>query len=473
MGLGFARKMSVLLPLVVLLALGVWPEQRAVGEALHFARLAEDMWLFARAAEQLRKAATIESYRVGLWERIGRDELAAGNIDAAVAALRQAELRGELSFDGMDQLIKALEARADWAAAAQMRQAQIDRVGGDQAAYRALLADYRRASDWAMAGAAARSWQSAWPGSAEAAYQAAIFSINEDLKGAEHWMELCAQLDPRYNSKWQDLRQVATQATLSEDVGYRLTLIGRWLGSLAEWDLAENAFERAVKASPDFAEAWAFWGQAMVRNGKNGLPNMEKAVQINPKSVLAHALLGLYWGGAAQYERAIEQIQMVAALEPGQAVWQVELGNLTAANGDLVLARAYFTKAQTLEPDNPAGWEAAVRFSLTYQDDLRGYGLPAARRLVELRPNAAASLDLLGAVELGMGDLRGAERILQQALQINGDYAAAHLHLGQVYMQLQQNEAAQHHLELAVQLDGSGEVGGAARRILQRYFGGG
>jgi predicted Zn-dependent protease len=113
-----------------------------------------------------------------------------------------------------------------------------------------------------------------------------------------------------------------------------------------------------------------------------------------------------------------------------------------------------------------------VRFSLTYQDDLRGYGLPAARRLVELRPDQALSQDLLGAVELGLNDLRSAERFLQQALLLDPNYPSVHLHLGQMYLQLEQNGLAVLHLKAASDLGGDGEVGRAARRILERYFGG-
>lgn len=470
---GYLRFLRIVTPLVVLLLIGAWPVHRLTGEALGFARLAEEMQLYVQAAGQLRSVVEREPYRSGLWERIGRDELAGGNAEAAITAFKQSRKRNELSLEGLEQLAWALELREEWVEAALLRQDVLDQSGGSADAYSALVADYRRAGDMVMAASAARSWQSARPEDANAAYQTAIFSAAVDLKAAESLMETCARLDNRCQTAWEDLRQTAAQAVLSEDVGYQLTLTGRWLGRLGEWDLAELAFEQATQTSPGYAEAWAFWGQAQVQNGKNGLPSLEKALLVNPDSVLAHALLGLYWGGAAQFVRAIEHIQTAGILEPKQAVWQVELGNLTAADGDLVLARSYFAAAQILEPDNPMVWEAVVRFSLTYQDDLRGYGLPAARRLVELRPDQTVGLDLLGAVELGLGDLRSAERFLQQVLEIDPDYSSAHLHLGQVYLQLQQNELAILHLNKASELDGAGEVGKLARRILERYFGGG
>jgi tetratricopeptide (TPR) repeat protein len=435
--------------------------------------MAEQMQLYAQAAEKLRYVALREPFRSGLWERIGQDELAGGNADAAISAFHQARSRNELSLAGLELLAQALELREDWLQAALTRQELVDRSAGSAAAYSALVADYRRTGNMDLAASAAFSWYTAMPGDAKAAYQAAIFSVGADLKGAESLMEACARLDKSCLKGWEDLRQTAAQAGLSQDNGYQLTLTGRWLGRMGEWDLAELLFAQAVEVSPGYAEAWAFWGQAQVQNSKNGLPNLEKALQINPDSVLAHALLGLYWASAAQYERAIEQIQAVAVLEPQQAVWQVQLGNLTAADGDLVLARKYFGQAEKLEPDNPLVWEAMVRFSLTYQDDLRGFGLPAARRLVELRPDQASSLDLLGAVDLGLEDLRSAERFLQQALVIDPNYASAHLHIGQVYMQLKQNDLARDHLKKATELDGAGEVGKLARRILERYFGGG
>jgi len=469
----FLLRLRIFLPLALLLALGAFPAPRAVGEGLWLARQDENAGRYKAAALKLRTVLAREPHRLQLLERIGRDELAAGDLGAAASALRQAQKASQLSLDGLVQLALTLELREEWIEAARLRQELAARAGSAPGDYAYAVADYRHAGALAEAAAAARAWQRAWPGQADAAYTSALFLVSEDMQQAESAMEDCARADPACQAAWEDLRRAVGQAGLSSDAGYRATLAGRWLSGLGEWDLAEQAFARAAELSPGYAEAWAFWGQARVQNGKDGLGQMEKALLLNPDSVLAHALLGIYWTSAASYDRAIEQFAVAAKLEPERAIWLVEIGNLTALNGDLIAARGFYAAAQALDPEDPAVWEAMARFSLVYGDDLRGYGLPAARRLVELRPNQAASLDVLGAMILELGDPRGAERILQQALLLDGRNPAAHLHLGQVYLQLRQNQSALVHLKRALELDGQGAVGQMAARLLDRYFRGG
>ena len=164
-------------------------------------------------------------------------------------------------------------------------------------------------------------------------------------------------------------------------------------------------------------------------------------------------------------------MQRAANLEPRQAVWQLELGNLTAAAGDLIKAKEYFVAAEALEADNPRVWESRARFSLLYHVDMRGFGLPAARRWVELEPASSQSRDVLASILFQLSDLRGAERILQQVIESDNGFSPAHLHLGQVYIELNQPDLAILQLKTASDLDGDGPDGGLARRLLERFFG--
>jgi cytochrome c-type biogenesis protein CcmH/NrfG len=66
-----------------------------------------------------------------------------------------------------------------------------------------------------------------------------------------------------------------------------------------------------------------------------------------------------------------------------------------------------------------------------------------------------------------------AERFLQQAIEKDASFAAAHLHLGQLYLQQNQIEKAYQPLESAFQMAGNdAETGLLAKRLLVRYFGG-
>jgi len=115
-------------------------------------------------------------------------------------------------------------------------------------------------------------------------------------------------------------------------------------------------------------------------------------------------------------------------------------------------------------------WKSITSFSLKYNVELRSMGLPAARRSVELRPNDPASLDSLGSILMALGDVRGAERILQQSIQIDPAYAPGHYHLAQVLIQLSEQDQAVVHLQFAVKLDEGGPVGAMAGRLLGRIL---
>ncbi len=195
------------------------------------------------------------------------------------------------------------------------------------------------------------------------------------------------------------------------------------------------------------------------------------AVQINPQSILSRGLLASYHASQGDYDEALVHMRIAGELEPDQAVWQVELGNFSAANGNIQNAVVYFMEARNMDPTNPLVWEATAKFSLTYGVDLRTLGLPAARHLIWLRPKQAVGYDLAGAILMGLGDLRSAERFLQQALLLQSDDALAHYYLGQICLQLSQMDKARDHLRKAIESDRGGSTGQAAQRLLERYLG--
>jgi Tfp pilus assembly protein PilF len=76
-------------------------------------------------------------------------------------------------------------------------------------------------------------------------------------------------------------------------------------------------------------------------------------------------------------------------------------------------------------------------------------------------------MDLMGQVLVHLGDLASAERFIVKALQADPTYAAAHLHLGLVYLLQGDPQAARRSLETAASLDPHGSTGSLARRLLE------
>ena len=235
------------------------------------------------------------------------------------------------------------------------------------------------------------------------------------------------------------LTQALQKSGADAPAEYRLVEIGRALGGLGEWDLALAAFEHAQKVNPNYGDAWAFSSEAKLQLHQDGTSDLQRALELAPDSPVIQALMALNFRRTGDAQQALQRFRAAAELEPQRAIWLVEIGNTYADLHDIQQGLEYYQKAVSVEPDNPAIWRLMAQYCLIHQIQLRAVGLPAARQAAVLAPNDPASLDLLGQVLIGLEDLTSAERFLQQALDKDLDFPAAHLHLGQLYLNAEQD----------------------------------
>jgi tetratricopeptide (TPR) repeat protein len=127
---------------------------------------------------------------------------------------------------------------------------------------------------------------------------------------------LAASLDPDLDPAVLVLRANLNAAFLEEEPAYWFLLSGRGLLAIGELDLAQAALERATVLRPDYAEAWAWWGEARQQAGLDGSYQVMQAVRLNPSSALVQALAGMYWQRQEQPERALLAFQQAAAGDP-------------------------------------------------------------------------------------------------------------------------------------------------------------
>jgi tetratricopeptide (TPR) repeat protein len=280
-----------------------------------------------------------------------------------------------------------------------------------------------------------------------------------------------ARADPGYSAGVQVLRRALAQFMNADNPAYGWLMIGRALGSLEQWPLAEQAFRRAVELVPEYAEAWAFLSEARAHTGGSGQPEMERALSLAPQSNLVNALNALALRRQARYAEALDALTAAARLEPEEPFWMLEIAATQVAMGDLIAAREYYQQAVDLAPENSAYWQALARFSVDYNVDMRGLGLPAARQAVMLTPEDPSALDAMGWTLANLDDHITGERFLQQALEIDPAHAAANLHLAQIYLRRQQSGEAYLYLKQAASGGAALAEAETARRLLQRYFG--
>ena len=461
---------KLLLPLLLAVLLGLMPQPRAAGAALAMAQAAEARSQPYAAADQLQQALSILPWRGDLWERLGEQRLSSRQYALAAQAYQKAWLLGNISNHGLEQLAEAHLGLQEDAGAALAWQALIQRGGASGEVYARLAAARRRMGDLLGAVDVLREWQAAFPQDGRAAFALGTHLLLAAPEDAGEVLGQAAELQPAY-AKTVAALQAVQQAVLNEpDETYRLMILGRALGQAGEWELAGLAFVQVTEQEPEYADAWAMLGEARQQQGLDGREALEKAQSLAPDSVLVRSLWALYWRRQAKPEVALVLYAKLAAQEPQQAVWQAEMGNALSEMGDILSALPYYQQAALLAGDDPLYWQMLARFSIDHGIDARSVGLPAARKVLFLRPDDPSALDLMGWTMLYLQDYPSAERFLQQAIQLEAAYAPAHLHLGQLYLQTGQYRKARIHLLQAVSLDQQGITGNMAQRLLDSLY---
>jgi tetratricopeptide (TPR) repeat protein len=460
---------KIFLPLLFMAGLSILPFDRRTGELLNSARVAELDDQPRLAAVYLYELLDRQPWRVNLWERAGVNQLAGGDDSSAIQSFERASSMGQLSLQGEEDLALAYERAGQYADAARAWNRVAERTPSVEV-YAHAAQNWRRAGAYPETVQALRGWQALEPSNAAVAYSLGVLLAGDMPDEAMTQLSEAARLDALYANAQADMQRALSLADLNDDEGYRLTVIGRALANMGEWEQAELVLTRATQANPSFAEAWALLGEAREQVSKDGLPDLEKAIETNPQSIMARAMLALYWGRLGEWDKAIAHLQVASRVEPGRAVWRMEMGSLYAQSGDLARAQEELLAAVELEPKNVQTWHALAAFSLRYDVDLEGIGLPAAEEALALDDQNALTYDLLGSVLVELDRPDEGEKNLLRALEIDPDLAEAHYHLGSLYLQRQSNDKAFDHLVQAGELDGSGTTGTLARRLLERYF---
>ncbi len=473
----FLFVLKLCLPFLVLVLFNASPVPHAVTKDLREAGAAQvgEQPAIANRSETIasayRRVLSREPWRVELWDQVGQAELAGGRVPEAIDALRRADQAGTLSAEGRFQLGEAYLRQGESQAAVDTWEALLRLEGPSTRVFERLFQVHRTQRDYPAAIAVLRAWREHDPQDARVAYLLGIdLCIFQPDEALPLLLEASAK-DSSYTAAVQVLRRGLGQAGASESEAHRWLMIGRALGSINQWELAEEAFHRAVNASPEYGEAWALLGEALYHIDGSGAAELEKASRFAPDSLVVRTLLALYWRREGKPEVALTYLETLAREEPDDPKWLVDIGNTLVDAQNFTDARAAFLKAVEMAPDNTLYWQYLARFSAEYEIDIRTLGLPSARQAILLAPNDAGALDVMGLTLFKLGDNASAERFLQRALEKDATYAPANLHMGWLYLQQQDVGRAYLYLKQAANLAGENPVGLHARRLLRQYYG--
>ncbi len=438
------------------------------GRKLQVAREENDA---AGQADALAYFAHAQPWRRDLLKEAGLLKLMAGQLEEAIGLLEDDEVRLLLTPEEEVRLAEAYLTMGQ-AEKAGMIWAELAKggAGTSSAIYWQVVMGQYQTGDLAAARESAKAWTTVWLNDAAGHYWQGLFSAVEDPQKAAGLVMRAADLDNLYRERAALIAEAAALAGESDDFSYRCLVMGRALGTLGEWPLAEEAFRRAVEASPGYAEAWALLGQAQLQRGGDGQAALERAEELNPESVLVRAALGLYWREHGEPQKALDYFTKLAEQQMQACIWPVEVGRTEAQMGNLSTALAYFQYAVEVEPDNSDCWRELATFSFFNELEVSETGLPAARKVLEMQPEEAASYDLMGLGLLTGGDRVNAEKFLLQALERDANYAPAHIHLAQVYILDGSNhEQAATHLQFVLEHAPDSTYAAIAEKLLKEY----
>ncbi len=464
--------LRILLPLVGIALLGLSARPWAASLALQAARLSWEESRPLEASSHLSRAAGFFPWRGDLWELAGRYAVSGGDPQAAILYLGQAAARGPLSPEGNIALGDAQQALGDPAAALQSWQSAIPHPE----AYRRLAQRYRALGDFPAAIASLQALLVARPNDAPSYYETGLLLAATKPESAIAYLTRAAELDASRSAAAAEIERRVNTARLIGEPAYTYMSTGRVLASLGEWDLASEAFRQAAVLRSDYAEAWAYWGEARQHTGDGLddagliLSDLQRAWRLSPDSLAANLFLAFYWRRQQEYDRSLAYLYFTAGLDPANPAVQVEIGNTLAEQGNLPAAEACFLKAIEIAPQDVVYWRMLAQFSLQHQIQVRQLALYASRQAVILAPDDPISLDLMGQTLLMLEDYLNAERFILRALAIHPNYAPARLHLGQVYLFFGDSLHARDQLTMAQALAPGTPTADLARRLLRRYF---
>ncbi len=460
----------IFLPLVLAPVLGLIPRPAGLNGALRSARLALEAGGQKEAASYLARVAVYQPWRDSLWQAAGLAALAGGDAEQARQYLEVAVHNGHITAAGWLGLGDAYRLSGELQAALDAWDRALQ--SGQPAAeiYPRQIAIRLEQGDHLAAITALQSLIALRPDDPQTRYQLGLLLAAYQPELALTHLLAAVDLDAELTETVRLMEQNLQPSLESENPAYRLVNAGRALGLIDEWELASAAFEGATRINPEYAEAWAFLGEARDKTGQDPFPALERAIALQANSLPANLLLGLNLRRHGQPEQALLYLEKAAEIEPRNPVVQVEIAATLDEQGDFSAALDHYIQATQLAPFDATYWHLLAWYSLQSGTQIEEIGQTAARQALLLNEEDPIALDLMGYSYYLLGDLLTAQRFLHRVLELDASYAPVHLHLALVHLENDERAAAQSRLEQCIALAPGTPAADQAARILEQQF---
>jgi tetratricopeptide (TPR) repeat protein len=420
---------------------------------------------YEEAASHYKNAAQRIPWHADLYELAGHEYYYAKEYSQADAVYQKAFQRGSLSSVGWVAWGDVLYLNGDAGHATEIWEQGLVQKDPSENLYSRLAKVYKEQGNYSRAAEYLQKYVSFHSDDALAHYRLGLLLTLTDPKDALSELISASELDPQLDPAVETLHSALDAALQNNTPSQRFVIIGRGLGLIQEWELAQVAFESAVKGDANNAEAWAWLGEAKQQANGNGTGELDRAFQLNPNSSTVRGLRGLYFQRTSNFRNALTEFQTAALLDSKNPAWQVSIGETYSKLGDLIRALQAYQAATALAPKDPGYWRLLALFCGQNNVNVKDVGIPAAEQAVILSQDDSTSQDLLGWLLLVDKRYPEAERILLHALELDPKNASAHLHLGILFLEKNQRDLAFPHLVRARDLGNSD-----AQVILHQYF---
>lgn len=141
---------------------------------------------------------------------------------------------------------------------------------------------------------------------------------------------------------------------LDESLAEAHTSLGLLLFYNLDFQGSTKEFERAIALNPNYATAHHWYGLGPLRcvgNSDKAIAELERALQLDPLSVIINADLGVGLATARRYNEAIAQLRKTIHMDPYFYYAHLHLGKALQLNGQLDEAMTEYKKAAALNDD--------------------------------------------------------------------------------------------------------------------------
>ena len=183
-----------------------------------------------------------------------------------------------------------------------------------------------------------------------------------------------------------------------------------------DWVAAEKSFHRAIKLNPNYATAHQWYGEYLnfLARFDEGIAEMQRALALDPLSLIINSGLGTVYHQAGYYDLAIEQLRNTIEMDENFYIAYNDLGISYVLNGEISKGIEQLRQALRL------GDDPQTIAALGYTYGISGDRDEAEKTLVHLEKLSSKRVISpyhFAIIYAGLGDQEKALEFLQRCLE--------------------------------------------------------